>query len=213
MAFEQNAQLQKLLGQDKLPGNSLYNNQTNPYMGSPMLRPQQINFQSADQDRGWWGSIKDYLFGTSPQVAQYSNYTPFQQSGFQGLQNAGQHLLNDPYAGFEPLQQQMLDYFNQQIVPSIAEQFTSRGGGALSSPAFAQQLAAGGRGLASQLLQHKLNYGQQNREFGLRQLQAGLSPHYEQSFVPGQEGFFNSLAGKAIPTGLNVLGASAFGGR
>lgn len=217
MAFEQNAQLQRLAGNnafDQLAVQPKYTNQMNPYQSPVMTRPQTVNFRpiNQNQDRGYWGSIKDYLFGTSPQTAEYSPYTPFQQQGFQALQNAGQTTLNNPYAGFEPLQQQLMEYFQEQILPAIAERFTSRGGGALSSPDFANQLSAGGRGLASQLLQHKLNYGQQNKEFGLKQLQAGLTPHYEQAFIPGQEGFLNTLAGRAIPAGLNVLGGSYFGG-
>lgn len=217
MAFDKNAQLQKLVGGnafDQLANQPRYNNQMNPYESPTMMRPQQVNFRpiTQNQDRGYWGGIKDYLFGSSPQVAEYSPYTPFQQQGFQSLQNAGQAGLNNPYAGFEPLQQHLMDYFKEQILPAISERFTSRGGGALSSPDFTKQLAGGAKGLASQLLEHKLNYGQQNREFGLRQLQAGLTPHYEQSVVPGQEGFFNTLAGRTIPSALGVAGKSYFGG-
>lgn len=218
MAFDKNAQLQKLVGNnafDQLAVQPRYANQTNPYETSPMMRPQQVNFQpiNQNQDRGYWGSIKDYLFGSPAQVATSSPYTPFQRQAFTGLQNAGQAQLNNPYGGFDELQKQFMDYFNEQIVPNIAERFTSLGGGALSSPAFAQQLSAGGRGLASQLLQHKLDYGRQNREFGMRQLQAGLTPQYEQQVVPGQEGFFNTLAGRTIPAASNVLGARYFGGQ
>lgn len=214
MAFEQNQQLQRLVGNnayDQLGVQPRYNNQMNPYQMSHLQQPQQINFRPINQSGGGFlERAGNFLGGTSPQQATYSNYTPFQQQGFQSLLNAGNYNMQNPYEGFEPLQQHLLDYFNEQIVPRIAERFTSMGGGALSSPAFAQQLSAGGKGLASQLLQHKLDYGRQNREFGLRQSQIGLTPQYEQSFVPGQEGFLSGLANRAIPAAANLLGGRFF---
>ena len=111
-----------------------------------------------------------------------------QQLGIQGLQN--------PYGGFEPIEQQARNNFNQQTIPSIAERFTAGTNGATSSPSFASQLGQAGAGLESDLAAMKAGYGQQNIQQILQLLQLGLRPQLENVNVNGSPGLLqNAFAG------------------
>lgn len=205
MAFEQNQQLSRLLG----------NNQMGMQQGSlaSLQRAPQVSFSPLNQNQGgWWDSVKQYLFGSNPQQYSYSPYNEYQQQALQSLLAAGQHGMANPYEGFDAIRDQILRDYQENIIPQIAEQFTAGTGGAASSPQFVKRLQAGGQGLANQLMAHKLGYGQQNKQFGLQQLQQGLTPQYETGFVPGQQGLVGSALNRAIPAAASVFGAQRFGG-
>jgi hypothetical protein len=125
--------------------------------------------------------------GTANQTAAREYAT---QSGLQNLQN--------PYQGFdENVGQYATNKFNQQIVPGLAEQFTSLGGygsGALTSPGFAQQLGGAGAQLAQGLGSMRHQYGQQNIDNGLRQLEFGDRSQFQYNQNPGSNGLFGGLA-------------------
>lgn len=205
MAFEQNQQLSRLLG----------GGQMNPMQGSlsPLQRAPQFYSSPINQNQGgWWDSVKQYLFGSNPQQYSYSPYNEYQQQALNSLLNAGQSNMANPYEGFDEIRNQILRDYQENILPQISEQFTAGTGGASSSPDFVKRLSAGGQGLANQLMAHKLNYGQQNRQFGLQQLQQGLTPHYETSINPGREGLIGSTLNKAIPLAGAIYGTQRFGG-
>jgi hypothetical protein len=191
MAFEQNQALMQLLK----PGYGIQQQQYNP-----LQRQQQgpmMHMQSAPSQKGWWGNLMETLFGQDPQYGYSSDYTPYQRQGFQDLFNQGMQNLNDPYAGFGDIENYAKDFYQNQLVPGVANRFTNMGGGALSSPDFAKQLGAAGTGLASQLAQHKIGYGQQNRQFGLQQAQLGLTPQYQSFQTPATGGVLGGLLGAA----------------
>ena len=123
--------------------------------------------------------------GESSGVEQTQNFTPEQQSILQFLLQQGQQGLQNPYEGFEPIAQQAQSQFNQQTVPSLAERFAGMGHNALSSGAFASQLGQAGAGLQENLAALQSQYGMQNRQNALQQLQLGLRPQFENTYRPG----------------------------
>jgi len=210
MAFEQNPQLMQLL-------NSRYSapeEQQQQQYRNPLQRqaPQQrygqqqgyanqnpmMYMQEQPSQGGWWDSIKSALFGSNPQYGYSSDYTPYQRQGFHDIFNQGMNNLQNPYEGFGDIERYAQDFYKNQLAPGVANQFTNIGGGALSSPDFAKQLGEAGTGLAAQLAQHKIGYGQQNRQFGLQQAQLGLTPQFQSFQTPATGGFFGAALG-AVP--------------
>lgn len=185
MAFEQNQQLQQLLNAG----------------GIQNFQPQTPSFKfqpTPTSGGGFFGGLKNFFAGSPGQLAYSSPYGQNQQQAFQNLLNSGMYNQQNPYEGFDALRQQIMNQYYNEIIPGLAEQFTGGTGGAASSPQFARSLQGSAQGLAGQLLAHKSQYGQQNRQFGLQQAQLGLTPQFEQSYIPGQQGFLQGLLG-AVP--------------
>lgn len=194
MAFEQNQAINRLIG--GAPSYQMPNFMNGQQ--APSIRSQPLN-----QPQGWLNNFKEFLFGSQPQQYSYSPYTGNQQNALQQLLMSGMQNQQNPYGDFDLLQQQIMDQYHNQIIPQLSEQFTSGTGGAASSPQFTRSLAGANQGLASQLLQHKLNYGQQNRQFGLQQAQLGLTPQYENFQTPPTTGLLGGLLG-SIPQLANT---------
>jgi hypothetical protein len=121
------------------------------------------------------------------------------------LQN-GMGQLQDPQKGFKPLEDYARTQFANHTVPSLAERFTSFAGGnnALSSPSFASQLGQAGAGLESSLAALGAQYGQQNQQNALQQLNTGLKPAFNTDYRANQPGtgtniLASLLQSKAIP--------------
>jgi hypothetical protein len=204
MAFEQNAQLKRLLDpvalqqmaydQDRQYNRSglpmPQNNQRQGNFGQqfPMQQPQGLQIGSlpgTQQGRGFWGAA----FGTPEQQISNIPYDEQQSQIFQLLQQMGLQNLQDPYNGFDQLKQDVYKEFNENVLPDISNRFTSMGGGAPSSPDFTKQLQGGIRGLQDQYLQSRIGYGNQNRELGMQQLRMGLTPQRQTSYIPAEPGF------------------------
>lgn len=129
-------------------------------------------------------------------------YNPQQQAAFSQLLSQG--LSN---SDFNPIEQRARSQFNQQTIPSLAERFTSMGGGQRSS-AFQGALGAAGAGLEEGLAALRSQHG-------LQQLGMGLTPQFENIYFPSQPGFFEGLSSgynQAIPSLLGAWGQGAFGG-
>lgn len=141
--------------------------------------------------------------GNKGNIQQTSTVTPEVQQMLSQLLQQGSQKLQNPYQGFEPLAQEARTNFQQQTVPSIAERFTSMGGGALSSPAFASQLGQAGSGLDQGLANMKSQYGMQNENQGLRMLQQGMMPSFSNTYMQSQPGLGESLFGGALGAGMS----------
>ncbi len=141
------------------------------------------------QGGDWWDSISDFFTGTSDSYDIFNKFNPQQMQALQQILSSGQQNMQNPYEGFEPLQQETMNNFYQSILPGIKEQFAGQRGGALSSPDFGSQLSSGASGLAAMLNAQKARYGMQNKQFGLQQSQLGLTPQFETAFRPGQTGW------------------------
>lgn len=136
--------------------------------------------------------------------------------GGQGVQGAGQGLqhymdiLGGDTSAFEaPLMRQ----FNEQIVPGIAERFSSAGG--QRSSAFGQQLGAAGAGLAENLGALRGNLKNQAAGGLLSSLQGlgglGTQNTFENIFRPGTSGFLGQL-GQGLGQGIGQAGVGALTG-
>ncbi len=140
--------------------------------------------------------IGNNLLGQPEAIEQIQNFSPEQQSIMQLLQQLGVFGLQNPSAGFEPIEQQAINQFHQQTVPSLAERFTSMGNNSLSSPAFASQLGQAGAGLSGDLAAQRAQYGQQNIQQILQMLQMGLQPQFENIHRPQSNGLVqNAILG------------------
>lgn len=136
----------------------------------------------------------------------------------------GEDRLSNPTQGFDPIAANASRNFNTRIVPSLAERFTAQGGGQRSS---AFQAAAGqaGSDLESQLGAQKAQYGLQQQNQALQQLQAGQQPQYSQAYYQPQDNqfggqlasaggtlanaFFKAPGGSALEKAKNVLGLAS----
>ncbi len=131
------------------------------------------------------------------------NYPGYSQQlpRFSPIQEAALHLLLQQglSASPEALTQKARTQFFQQTVPTLAERFTSMGAGAQSSPAFAQQLGQAGANLEEGLAALRAQYG-------LAQLGLGLSPLFENIYIPGYQ---TQGIGAPLAAGLGQAAASS----
>lgn len=141
-----------------------------------------------NQSSGFLSGLSDFFLGQPARIEQFSPYSQSQQNIFDLLGQLGLSQLQNPYQGFEPIQQQAMNQFQQEIVPTLAERFTSLGNNRLSSGAFASQLGQAGAGLQGNLAALKSQYGMQNRNQALQTLGLGLTPQYQNQFMQGQPG-------------------------
>lgn len=190
-----------------------------------------MNLMESVNSLGKFGNgLSDFLFGTDSQINPFNrkslktlqsflpggglNRSPLYQSGSNFLK---QLFSNSPEA-FRAFEAPLMQQFEQQIVPGIAERFAGMGtgGGASSSSALNQALAQAARNLSTdiagirsnaqlQAIPQGLNYSQQPLQNILQA--AGLIPnqYYE---IPGQPGLMQS--------GLNAFAqgfAGSFGNR
>lgn len=147
----------------------------------------------------------------SAKTTQLQQLTPEQQQAqSQALQMSLQGM-QDPGAGFDPIAKQAMSQFKSDIIPGLAERFTSMGGGAQRSSAFQGALGRAGAGLAGDLAAQRSQYGLQ-RMSGLQNLLGmGLGRRYENVFQPEQTGTTQALGGQLFGAGMSSLGQSLQG--
>jgi len=134
------------------------------------------------------------ILGDKPaQITQIPRFTPQQQQVMDLLLQLGGENVTNPYEGFEPIRQNALEDFFQNIVPGLKEGFA--GSGNYSSPILQTNLSSAGSSLAQKLATLQSEYGMQNRQAGLQQLQLGLNPYNENIFQPSSPGFLKNLLG------------------
>lgn len=126
------------------------------------------------------------------------------QMGLSGLQNL-------PAAqSFDPIAQRARSQFKSDVVPGLAERFTSLGGGQRSS-AFEGALGNAGAGLEEALAALGSQFGLQQRGQEISLLQSllgmGLTPQFENISQPKGPGF-----GATIGSGLGALLPLLIGG-
>lgn len=198
MAFEQNPALNRLI-------NPMQQNQF-PTGGMGVMSPISQPLNQQNQNQGWGDWLASLFQSTPAQQVTSSPYNQQQQQFFGNLLQQGNQNMQNPYAGFEPIQNDIMSQFYNEILPGIASRFTGMTGGALSSPSFVQQLGSGAQGLAERLALHKTNFGQQNRQFGLQQAQLGLTPQLQNNYTERQPGPFERGLG-LIPSAVKAYAA------
>lgn len=146
--------------------------------------------------------VGEFFLGKQQKYNQLPTQTPQGMQALQQLLGGGMQGLRDPYAGFEPIAQQYQRQFETETVPGIAERFTALGsGGSQRSSAFQNSLGSAGSELATNLAALKSQYGLQNRNALLNQIQLGLTPQFETVNEAGTGGFLGGL--------LELLGVGA----
>lgn len=144
------------------------------------------------------------LFGGGEKggVKQAQRFNPVQQNALNLLLTQGAQGLQNPYSGFDDIANYVNKNYKENILPSLAERFTSMGNGALSSPVYGSQLGQSNSGLTEALAALRAQYGQQNQQNALSLLSLGLSPSFENFYQEETPGFgqrFLGLSAQAAP--------------
>jgi hypothetical protein len=182
---------------------------------------------------GFFKSIGNFFTGTPEKRENVSTLRPEQEGLFNQLQQAGQgpgaggafgtsadyyrNLLGDNSADFNSFAAPQMRQYNEDIMPGIAEQYATGGGGqgSFSSSGFRNAQVQGATDLAERLGAIRANLRQSGAQ-GLQNIgQAGLQ-NFSQNMVtqPGSEGFLSNIApaiGTALGSFGGPLGAAAGG--
>ena len=122
----------------------------------------------------------------------------------------GQQQIQNPYQGFEPVAQGARQGYQKYTVPTLANRFTSMGSGnALSSPAFVNQLRAGGEDLESNLASMMAQYGQHQQALGQGLMGMGMHPQFENVYTAGGPSALSGLFG-GLQSGLGSMAGAGF---
>lgn len=183
------------IGYKALYGSPMFNTQMASGMqgqgASNMNQLGSPSFQNVPAQEGNWFS------GYNPQVMTSSPFTGNQQNMMNMLGQMGmQGLQTGQMPGgisFDPIRQQAMTQFNTQTVPSLAERFTSMGGGQRSS-AFQGALGQAGAGLYENLGAMESQFKAQMMPMLMQMMNAGLRPQYQQQMIPAQGGFGQQAA-------------------
>lgn len=156
---------------------------------------------------------KSFWKGSKEALLNFPTQTPMQnQVANQSLGQAMQLLQGGTdYSGWDPIESQYKKYYNQDLIPSLAERFTAMPGyGSQNSSAFANALQSGASDFAQGLAAQKSQYGMQQQ--GLQNqrlstlLSGGMAPQFQQSYIPAQPGFLQGL-GNSIAGGFGAAGS------
>jgi hypothetical protein len=143
------------------------------------------------------------LFGSKGKMNQYATMDPQQLGASNQFLNQAQQGLQDPYAGFAPIEQHARSQF-QQGLPSLAERFTSMGKGAQRSSGFQSALGRAGAGLEESLAAMRSQYGMQNRGQMMQLGQMGMQPRFENQWMPESQGLMQQLAPLLAQLGMGA---------
>ena len=192
----------------------------NLFQGPQYSQPQLPSGQSQQQSQGGWkgfweglvnalkGGAKatgEFLAGSPGGYEQTPLYEPHQRNALNFTLSDAIANLQNPQQGFQPIEQEAIRNFHERTIPALSETFQ---GGRLSSPLFQKQLGYAGRGLESMLAAQKAQYGFDNKNQALQQLQIGLTPQISTSYLGPTPGFLQGGA-----EGLGKLATSYVGGK
>lgn len=151
--------------------------------------------------KGLWESGKQFLGGTPGGYEQISMYEPHQRNALNFVLSDALQNLQNPQQGFEPIAELARTQFNERTVPDILSNFSGR----LSSPDLGKQLRSGAQGLDQFLAAQRAQYGYQNRNQALQQLQLGLTPQTSMQYIPGKGGALEQIAPIATKAAATAL--------
>ena len=182
-------------------------------------------------------AIMDFLFGSDPEMVQTSRFTPQQERAFgqfwdnpinqSPLYRSGSNWLQNILSGspeaFQAFEAPLMNQFNEQIVPAIAERFGAIAGNRGSS-GLSNSLAQAARGLSTDIagvragLQQgaagqALNYAQQPYSnmlsgFGIQSFENNERPGREGLISPILSGIGAAFAGPVGSSLGNVAGSA-----
>lgn len=155
----------------------------------------------------------NFFLGAPSQTKQLSVLSPEQLNAQRSTLGSAQNVLQNSPLSFAPQREQYVKQFNEQVIPTLAERFS----GNLSSSAFKGALGNTTSDFYSKLAGLESQYNLGARQQGLRELQQGLQPEFQNLFQPRQQGFLENilanLAQGAGQAGVSYLtgGSSAAG--
>jgi len=132
---------------------------------------------------------KDFFLGNKGGFVQTPRFNEQQQGAFSQILQQALGQLN-PQAQM----QQARNQFAQQTAPSIAERFTSMGGGGGRSSGYNNALAQAGTGLQT-------NLASLQSQYALPLLQLGLQPQNETHFQQCNSGLLQQILGTLLSAG------------
>lgn len=153
------------------------------------------------------------MFGTAPKIKQVDTVSGQQKGYINDMLSQSQAAMQNPYAGFAPIAQQMMSQY-QQSIPGILNRYGY--GDNMGSSGLNAALAGGQRSLYENLGAMQANYGMQNRQQAMQMGQMGLTPTFQNMQTSGSQGLFGQLAGPLMGMGLSaatggMLGAGMLG--
>lgn len=167
-------------------------------------------------------ALSDFLFGTPGKIQPLPSMTGEQQQllaqllgGLGGPLGAGlgnlQTLLGGGQGAFEAFEKPALRQFQEEIVPQIAERFSSLGAGAQGSSAFGQQLGSAAAGLTERLAAQRAGLQSQALQQLSQLLGLGIGTQpFQYATIPGQEGGLSKLFG-GVGSALGQFGTLGLG--
>lgn len=183
---------------------------------------------SKDYYKGARKKLNSFITGSPEKHEQVSTLLPEQQGLYQQAVNAGMgpgaggafgnaadyyygNLSNNP-ADFEAFAAPERRYFNEDIIPGLAEQFAGMGSGGLSSSGFMNAGIQAGTDLTERLAQIRANLRSQSAQ-GLQNIGGAGLGRYSQDVMtqPGTQGFLSQLA-PLIGAGVGFAAGGPAGG-
>lgn len=140
-----------------------------------------------------------------PRTKQISTLSPQQLSWQTQAGNLAMQGLQNPYEGFQPIENRAREQFQTSTIPSLAERFTSLGNSQRSS-AFQGALGQAGAGLESNLAALRSQYGLANRQESRGLLGQALGQNFENYQTAPRVGFLESALGNLSGVGANYGG-------
>lgn len=168
---------------------------------------RMVNIEIPEEHVGAWEKFKRFFVGSKGKNILSPLYTEPQMQGFDFARNLGLQQLQNPYQGFQPIDEYARKQFYGQTVPTIAERFTAMGDSAQRSSAFPAALGAAGTDLEARLGALRAQYGLQQQGLGQSLLGLGLTSQYQPVYFPGTPG----IGQKLIGGGLGALGGAGVG--
>jgi hypothetical protein len=160
--------------------------------------------------------MANFLWGTPSRFEKIPRFTQPQVQGLNTiLQQALSGLQGTP-ASYEPIAQQEMQRFQNEIVPGIAERYATTQGS--RSGAFQGALSQAAQRLSTNLAGMGAQYNLANRGQLMNLLKIGLTPQEDVGYFGGRQGVaqtgLSSLAGgigTSIPILASLLGESYLG--
>lgn len=144
-----------------------------------MFQPFQVGSKGIKpvKKQSWLG---DVFLGEKEQFQRTPTQTPQGMNALDQLLEKSSQNLQNPYQGWDPIEQRAKNRFQSESIPGLAERFTSMGGSdTRGSSDFAGMLGGAQADFDLGLEGLRTQYGQQNQQNALDQLRVGLTPQFE----------------------------------
>lgn len=131
----------------------------------------------------------NFVFGSPSQTKQLPLLSQPQLSAQRVALGSGQDVLKNSPLSFAPQRAQYEKHFNEQVIPTLAERFA----GNLSSSAFRGALGNTTSDFQAKLAALESQYNLGARQQGLKELQTGLQPEFQNTYQQREPGLLENL--------------------